>query len=90
MSFVAGHTAAAVGIRQSCQYFCSKHHVDTSITGGRTRPRNIRKAAGVGGLYAALEVEETDRLETGSVLVAGVENYGHFTMKVLDKYQCQS
>ena len=47
------------------------------------RSSTLPRPAGVGGLSAALEVELTRDVEIGSVLVAGPDNYGHMTFKVL-------
>lgn len=75
---------AAVGLRQPATENAIRTPAVNSCAYrvGGPAPQFKRGCAGAGSLRAALEVQQTNRLEPGTVLVAGPDNYGHTAFKV--------
>lgn len=72
-------TAVTICPRTSAR---SRAATTRSSSSGSTLYETRRRRNGVGGVHAAFEVELSQDLEIGSVLVAGADNYGSMTFKV--------
>lgn len=78
-----GNTCAGLRRAESCgKSDILRTAADRGDSSGRRGSSTFPRAAGVGGLRAAFEVELARDVEMGSVLVAGADNYGHMTFKV--------